>query len=286
MQYFWRHLCFFWACWLSLVAFSHAEPLPLKHIRGEAIQGGLIIYQTDPHAEVFIDKEKIALSASGYFSVGFHRDDKAAVDIEVLLSEGRKKTFSLTPRQRRYAIERIDGLSRKMVTPDPDLLEQIKQDRSNVVKARSHISALEDAFTQALSWPATGRITGIYGSQRILNGQPRQPHYGIDIAVPEGWPITASADGIVTMAESLYFTGGTIIIDHGFGLNTTYSHLYEMKVKPHQKVKRGQVIATAGSTGRSTGPHLDWRVNLRSQRLDPMLLAEPADTPLPKARPQ
>ncbi len=250
------------------------------------MQGGLVIYQTTPNAEIFINNESTALSASGYFAVGFHRDDSEAVTIRIEMPKGQTEQLTLIPQQRTYAIERIDGLATKMVTPAPEVINKIKQDRQNVIKARSQFSAFEDALLRPLSWPATGRITGVYGSQRILNGQPRQPHYGIDIAVPTGWPITASADGMVTMAEQLYFTGGTIIIDHGFGLNTTYSHLEEMHVKPNQIIKRGEVIGTAGSTGRSTGPHLDWRVNLKSQRLDPILLAAPPRYPLPKGRPK
>ena len=124
-----------------------------------------------------------------------------------------------------------------------------------------------------MHWPVEGIITGVYGSRRILNGEPRAPHYGIDIAAKTGTPVKAPADGIIRMVENLYFTGWTIILDHGHGLSSTFLHLDTTEARLGQKVAAGQVIATVGSSGRSTGPHLDWRINLFERRLDPMLIA-------------
>ena len=121
----------------------------------------------------------------------------------------------------------------------------------------------------------SGIITGVYGSRRILNGQPRAPHYGIDIAAPKGTPVIAPQDGIITMVDDLYFTGWTIIMDHGHGLSSTFLHLDQTAVEEGQTVKRGEALGTVGSSGRSTGPHLDWRINLFEKRLDPMLVAGP-----------
>jgi murein DD-endopeptidase MepM/ murein hydrolase activator NlpD len=154
-----------------------------------------------------------------------------------------------------------------------------------VIQAREMFSLSDDAVHNGFDWPSPGRITGIYGSQRILNGKPRQPHYGIDIAAAQGTPVIASADGVIAMATDLYFTGGTIIIDHGYYLNSTYSHLKTMTVAAGDTVSRGQVIGTVGSTGRSTGPHLDWRINWGATRLDPMLLSDAYVPSLPAARP-
>lgn len=271
--------------WGLAASAGYADTPPLKHIRGEAVQGGLLIYQTSPDAQIFIDGEQRAVSANGFFPIAFHRDDEATVTLELRLAGQPPLVEKITPRRRSYEIERIDGLARQMVTPDKEVMSRITADREDVYLARHQHSDSEDALISGFSWPATGRITGIYGAQRILNGKPRQPHYGIDIALPTGAAIAASADGIVTMAQDLYFTGGTIIIDHGFGLSTTYSHLEQMIVRPSQQVKRGQIIGTAGSTGRSTGPHLDWRVNLGNQRLDPALISAAPDIPGPKPRP-
>jgi murein DD-endopeptidase MepM/ murein hydrolase activator NlpD len=269
---------------LSEAAKSSEQIIALEQIRGEAVQGDMVIYRTQPGTEVFQDGEAVAVSAQGYFAIGFHHSDVAPRTI-LLRKNGQTKTVSLTPQARVYEIERIDGLARQMVTPDKALMDRIAKDRQDVRDARAKFHIREDVFIHGIDWPVTGRITGIYGSRRILNGEERQPHYGIDIAVPTGTAIVASADGIIRLAHDLYFTGGTIIIDHGFGLNTTYSHLSEIRVRPDQNVKRGEVIGTAGSTGRSTGPHLDWRVNLGTKRLDPERVAHAPDHPSPRPRP-
>ena len=191
----------------------------------------------------------------------------------------------ITPQIRTYDIQRIDNLPGAMVTPPQGVLERILQDRVDVQSARAIFSRQEDALAHGFDWPVWGRISGIYGSQRILNGQPRQPHYGIDIAAAHGLAVKAPADGTIVMAKELYFTGGTIIIDHGFFVNSTYSHLTTMITPVGTNVKRGDIIGTVGSTGRSTGPHLDWRINWKHKRLDPLLLAGPLLPALPAPRP-
>ena len=122
----------------------------------------------------------------------------------------------------------------------------------------------------------TGPISGVYGSQRILNGKPRRPHFGVDVARPTGTPIVAPADGVITLAEpAMFFSGGTLIIDHGHRLSSSMLHLHKILVKEGDQVKQGQVIAEIGATGRVTGAHLDWRMNLRGHRIDPQLLVPP-----------
>jgi murein DD-endopeptidase MepM/ murein hydrolase activator NlpD len=135
-------------------------------------------------------------------------------------------------------------------------------------------------------WPAQGPISGVYGSQRFYNGEPRNPHYGVDVAVPKGTPVHAPAAGVVTLAEpDLYFSGGTVILDHGYRLSSTFLHMSEVSVQVGDELQAGDLIGAVGSTGRATGPHLDWRMNWRQQRIDPQLLAPPMPKPAPKPMP-
>ena len=252
-----------------------AQPVfGLEIRRGEAVQGGLVLLQAVPGATLTADGDLLMVSAAGLAVVGFHRDDTAAVEVIATAPDGSIETLTLTPQIREYQEQRIDGLPKKMVTPPEAVLARITSDREMVIQARSHATAL-DAFAGDITWPVKGIVTGVYGSRRILNGEPRAPHYGIDIAAAKGTPVTAPADGIIRMVEDLYFTGWTIILDHGHGLSSTFLHLDTTSVRQGEMVAAGQVIATVGSSGRSTGPHLDWRINLFGKRLDPMLIAGP-----------
>jgi murein DD-endopeptidase MepM/ murein hydrolase activator NlpD len=182
---------------------------------------------------------------------------------------------ALAVASRSYDIQRIDGLPDRQVTPAPEDLLRIREDQAAVARARARDTA-EPFFKSGFIWPAIGPISGVYGSQRILNGEPRQPHYGVDVAAPEGTPIVAAAPGIVSLAHpAMFFTGKTVAIDHGHGLNSVYSHLATITVADGERVAQGQVIGTLGGTGRVTAPHLDWRVNLFDIRLDPALLVPP-----------
>ena len=267
---------------LGLVQQSLAADL----VRGKALQGHLMVFKAAPGSAVNLDGAPQSLSDQGYFAVGFHRDDSTALVLEVRQADGQTKQLTLTPQARSYDIQRIDNLPTSMVTPPQKTLDRIRQDIADVKAARAQFSRQDDALVNGFDWPVWGRISGIYGSQRILNGQPRQPHYGIDIAAAPGLAVRAPADGRVVMAKELYFTGGTVIIDHGFHINSTYSHLHKMIVSVGTTVKRGEIIGTVGSTGRSTGPHLDWRINWKQKRLDPLLLAGPLLPALPAPRPR
>jgi murein DD-endopeptidase MepM/ murein hydrolase activator NlpD len=251
-----------------------AEPT-ITHLKGSATQGGLMVFQTESGNQVRLDNQPLQVSPDGLFLVGFHRNDTAIQQLEAENAAGEVKAISLQPQPRQWDIQRIDNLPTNMVTPKAEIMARIKKDIADVKQARASMTLFDDALHNGFDWPVWGRISGIYGSQRILNGQPRQPHYGIDIAVPSGVGVRAAASGKVTMAADLYFTGGTIIIDHGYGLNSTYSHLQKMHVSKGDIISRGQLIATVGSTGRSTGPHLDWRINWQKKRLDPMLITGP-----------
>ena len=236
---------------------------------GDFKQGSFILGKTDPNSKVYIDNRKVRVSSDGYFAFGLDRDRKNNVLIKVKNSMEtkliEKKVF-----KRKYKIQRIDGLPPKQVTPPPEVYERIKKDNILIGKARAIDSKLV-FFKDKFIYPIDKYIiTGVYGSQRILNGKPRRPHYGIDFHAPEGTPVKSMMDGVVTLVENdMYFTGGTIIFDHGHGVSTLYMHMKDINVKKGQKVKKGEVVGTLGQSGRATGPHLDIRLNWFEVKLDP-----------------
>jgi len=232
---------------------------------GKFIQGSFILGKTEPDSEVFIDKKKVKVTSDGYFAFGLSRDRKNDVVITINKKKMVKKVY-----KREYKIQRIDGLEEKKVTPPEEVYERIKRENKWIGEARvknSDLVFFKNKFTNPLE---NAIITGVYGSQRILNGKPKWPHYGIDFAAEEGTKIKAMLDGIVTLAEpDLFYTGGTLIFDHGHGISTLYMHMKTLMVKKGQRVKQGDIIGTVGSTGRSTGAHLDVRLNWFQTRLDP-----------------
>ncbi len=247
--------------------------LPLNsyaaEFQGSFKQGSFILGKTKPGSKVIIDKTKVKITKDGYFAFGIGRDRTNNILVKIT-SEGKTKVFEKKVFKKIYKIQRIDGLPKKQVTPPKEVYERIKKDNILIGKARAINSNL-DFFKEKFIPPLQNSIiTGVYGSQRILNGKPRRPHYGLDFASPEGTPIKAMLDGVVTLAEDdLYFTGGTIIFDHGHGISTLYMHLKNVDVKIGDKIKQGDVIGTVGMTGRSTGPHLDIRLNWFDVKLDP-----------------
>jgi murein DD-endopeptidase MepM/ murein hydrolase activator NlpD len=166
----------------------------------------------------------------------------------------------------------VDGLPPQTVTPDPEALERIREEAAMVGNARARRDERSD-FAGDWAWPATGRLSGFYGSQRVLNGEPRRPHFGVDVAAPEGSPVYAPADGIITLAHpDMYFSGGTIVLDHGHGLSSSFLHLSAIEVEAGTTVKQGDLIGRIGMTGRASGPHLDWRMNWLDKRVNPQPL--------------
>ena len=236
---------------------------------GKFIQGHFIIGKTEPNSKIFIDKKEIKVSKEGFFAFGLDRDRKNDVVIESKI-KGISEKITKQVQKRKYNIQRIDGLEEKKVTPPEEVYERIKNENKLIVAAReinSDLDFFKDKFIMPLDDPI---ITGVYGSQRILNGKPRWPHYGIDFAGDLGTPIKAMASGVVTLAErDLYYTGATLIFDHGHGISTLYMHLDEIFVEKNDIVNQGDIIGTVGSSGRSTGPHLDVRLNWFGTRLDP-----------------
>ena len=238
-------------------------------LKGEFYQGNLIIGQTEPGSQIFIDKSKIKISKDGYFAFGLSKDRKNDVIIKVI---NQNKTEEIIKKvyKKKYQIQKIDGLPQKQVTPPKEVYERIKNDNKLIAEARS-VDSDYTYFSNKFNVPIENSIiTGVYGSQRILNGIPKSPHYGLDFAAKEGTPIKAMLDGEVTLSEkNLYYTGGTIIFDHGHGVSTLYMHLKDVNVVKGQKVKKGEIIGTVGKTGRSTGAHLDIRLNWFDVKLDP-----------------
>ena len=236
---------------------------------GKFIQGHFIIGKTEPDSKVKIGKKQVKVSKDGYFAFGLARDRKYDVVITIE-KNGAKEKITKRVQKRKYNIQRIDGLEKKKVTPPEEVYERIKKENKLIAKARAIDSDL-DFFKDKFIFPVDDAIiTGVYGSQRILNGKPKWPHYGLDFAQKEGAPIKAMLNGTVTLAEAdLFYTGGTLIFDHGHGISTLYMHMLDIFVEKGQKVKQGDIIGTVGSTGRATGSHLDVRLNWFDVRLDP-----------------
>ena len=236
---------------------------------GKFIQGHFILGKTDPGSKIIIDKKEIKVSQDGYFVFGIDRDRKFDILI-TQISNSKREKITKKIFKRKYKIQKIDGLPENKVTPPESVYKRIKKENNAIGEARAINSNL-NYFKNKFILPVDGIITGVYGSQRILNGKPKWPHYGIDIAADEGTHIKSSGNGIVTLAEDdLYYTGGTVIMDHGHGISTIYSHLENVLVSVGDKINQGDIIGTVGSTGRSTGPHLDFRINWFQTRLDPM----------------
>ena len=257
---------------LVFLFFFPLQLLSAVEFKGKFEQGSFILGKTKPGSKVYIDKRKIRVSEKGFFAFGLDRDRKN--DVTIRIYEDKKlQTINKKVLKRKYKIQRIDGLPSKQVTPPPEVYERIKKDNKLIWEARSLDTAYE-FFKGKFIFPLDKYIiTGVYGSQRILNGKPRQPHYGIDFHAPEGTPVKAMMDGEVTLAEDdMYFTGGTLIFDHGHGISTLFMHMKDINVKVGQKVKKGEIVGTLGQSGRATGPHLDIRLNWFNVKLDPITI--------------
>jgi murein DD-endopeptidase MepM/ murein hydrolase activator NlpD len=244
-------------------------------LEGAFTQGGLVRGKTEAGATVTLDGRAVRVAPDGSFVLGFGREAPAEATLDVAFPDGSREHRTLAVAARQYDVQRIDGLPPQQVTPDAAMEERIKREAALIAASRKADSDLI-FFEAPLRWPALGPISGVYGSQRILNGEPRAPHMGVDIAAPRGTPVVAAAAGTVTLAEhDLFFTGGTVIIDHGYGLATTYQHMDRVDVAVGQHVEAGTPIGTVGATGRVTGPHLHWSLNWYDVRLDPALAAGP-----------
>lgn len=256
-----------WLLWLPELALALEFNRPVQ-------QGAVLVGQVNPQASVVFEGKTVAVSDEGYFVIGLDRDQGEA--IEILVNEpASSQTYRFPVQQRDYRLQRIEGVPQATVTPNPEQVARSKREAQLTWAARDHSSDLQ-FYRDAFQWPLIGPITGVYGSQRIYNGVPKRPHYGVDVARPTGTQVTAPAGGVVRLAyPDMFFSGGTLIIDHGQGLSSTFIHLSKILVSEGQTVQPGDAIALVGATGRATGPHLDWRMNWFNKRVDPQLLVGP-----------
>jgi murein DD-endopeptidase MepM/ murein hydrolase activator NlpD len=254
---------------LSILFFLFFFKLNATEFKGSFAQGNLIIGKTEVNNFVYIDKKKIKVNQEGYFAFGIDRDRKNDIRIKIV---NKEKTENIVKKvyKKKYQIQKIDGLPQKQVTPPKEVYERIKSDNKLIASARAVDSDL-NFFTNKFIVPIENPIiSGVYGSQRILNGIPKSPHYGVDFAADEGTPIKNMLEGVVTLSEKdLYYTGGTVIVDHGHGISTLYMHMKDVNVSKGQSIKQGDLIGTVGKTGRSTGPHLHIQLHWYDMKLDP-----------------
>lgn len=255
---------------LSVPAF--ADTLELS---GNMVQGGLAVGRTVPGAQVSLDGMALDVDADGVFAIGFDRDQKPAATLRVVYPDGGTETRALAVAQREWQIQRVEGVPQKYVSPPPEAMAAIARATKLKEEARK-TRAGGSWFAQDFIWPATGPISGVFGSQRYYNGEPRRPHYGVDVAAPTGTPIRAPAGGVVTLADpDMYFEGGLVFLDHGQGVTTLTMHMSRVDVKTGDRVEQGDIIGAVGGTGRATGPHLHWGIYWRGAWLDPQLLVGP-----------
>lgn len=262
---------------------AHASTESFRHkdlaLYGEIIQGALITGHVSDAKSISVFEREVFIDPKGHFVFGIGRDAPEKIKLEVVWLSGVSESIEVQVIQRQYDIQRIEGVDDKYVRElEPEVLKRVQEEAAMVWKARQVLRP-EAEFLDGFKWPAKGMVTGVYGSQRVYNGVPKRPHYGLDIAGPVGTPVYAPANGKVSLTHNeMYYSGGTLVLDHGQGISSTFIHLSKIHVKEGQYVKAGELIADIGATGRVTGPHLDWRINWFDERLDPQLLLPPQNT--------
>ena len=266
----------FFGCLLLLFYCVSATAL---EINSEWQQGAVIRGQVAPGTKVEFLRRQVRVAEDGKFVIGLGRDFPAEAVVTTTAPSGEQKAHRFVVKQRDYDIQKVTGVPQRTVTPDPEQVARSRREAAMATDARKHDLPLKH-FADEFQWPLIGRISGVYGSQRFYNDVPNSPHYGVDVAMPTGTQVVAPAAGLVTLVHpDMFFSGGTLIIDHGHGLSSTFIHLSKILVEEGETIQQGQAIALVGATGRATGPHLDWRMNWFDQRVDPALLVGP----MPKA---
>ncbi|WOT07011.1 M23 family metallopeptidase [Shewanella sp. DAU334] len=252
-----------------MVASLSFQALAGVELMGDFKQGALIRAQVEPGTKVFLNDTAITVNAKGQFAFGFAREAELEQVLKLVYPDGLTELKPLKIAKREYKIQQVNGISKKIMKPDPKAQTRAAKDSKQVRAARERFTA-SDAFSQTFIWPLTGRISGVYGSQRVYNGKPGTPHYGVDVAAKTGTVVVAPADGVISLSvPDMFYSGGTMIIDHGYGVSSSFLHLSKLYVKEGQVVKQGEKVAEVGATGRVTGPHLDWRINWYQMKLDP-----------------
>ena len=251
----------------------------LLDLPSQVLPGALVIGRSDPGARVEVEGRAIRVAADGSFVFGVGRDTAAVVRVTASAPSGQRNEIAIPIQKRAFAIERVNGVPESTVNPNADIAARIAREQAEVNAARTRDDPRQD-YRFGFQWPVTGRISGVYGSQRILNGTPKNPHYGLDIAARTGTVVQAPAAGLISYARNdLYLTGGTVILDHGHGLSSVFVHLSRVDVKLGQSIEPGDQIGLVGATGRASGPHLHWGMNWFDVRIDPQLLLGPMPKP-------
>jgi len=270
---------------LAIAAFVNAPAWALD-LNKTPEQGGLVLGTVTPGTQLELNGKAIRITPTGQFAIGFDRDAKPTAALVEITPKGQRTVHTLQVAQRQYAIQNVTGVPQQTVEPPPEQLQRILEEKQLVDAARAINSDRLD-FLIPMQWPLLGPISGVYGSQRIYNGKPGRPHFGVDVAAPIGTPVRAPAAATITLAQpDMFFSGGTLIMDHGYGVSSTFMHLSRLLVKTGDKVAAGDVVGEVGATGRASGPHLDWRINWFDVRIDPQLVVAPmpagAQTPSAK----
>jgi hypothetical protein len=244
----------------------------IEKIKSESVSGGYFIGRIDEPGQLKFRDKVIPVDEFGFFQIGFSREMAGLHEIEIIDANDQMTFYPIWVELREFKEQRVNGVDQAKVTPPKSLQARIEKEYFQVLKARSSSSTLAAWRDELFVWPIFGRITGVYGSQRFYNGTAGNPHWGVDMAAAKGTRIFAPASGQVVLAEAdLYFSGGTVILDHGNGLTSSFLHLSKLNVEAGQFLDQGDVLGFVGSTGRSTGPHLDWRMNLHDERIDAQL---------------
>jgi Peptidase family M23 len=259
---------------ISLLLSGLAFPLLAAEVswKGDWVEGGMLVGKADPGSRVLFKGKDVMVAPDGTFVIGLHRDEASEVEVEVDGPDGSSHLWSQPVRQRDYRMSYVEGIAQNIMEPSKADQDHIWRD----VLLTRDAKALRDErldFLANFDWPLHGRISGVYGSQRVYNGEPGSPHYGLDIAAPTGTPFHAPAPGVVTLADpDMFYSGGTVILDHGHGVSSSFLHMSKIQVSVGDVLKQGDLIGEVGATGRVTGPHLDWRMNWENSRIDPELL--------------
>jgi biotin carboxyl carrier protein len=237
-------------------------------------QGALVLGKVPAGSRVQYRSRNLRVTGYGTVVFGVGRDEQGPLQLNVAAPDGSQQQVSIAVTARDWPTERVNGVPPKTVNPPPEIAERIRREQALVTAARERDDDRAD-FARPFIWPVQGRISGRFGNARVYNGQPGAGHSGMDIAVPTGTPVKAPAAGVVTFANpGLYLTGGTLLLDHGYGVSSNFLHLSRIDVKAGDRVEQGQVIAAVGATGRATGPHLHWGMNWFDVRIDPLLVLE------------
>lgn len=259
---------------IACIGASQAQAVSLS-LKGVEQQGGILRGETEPGTRVTLNAKPVQVSPQGYFVIGFDRDHKGDARLVLSGTDGSSLERVIAIAPRKYVTQHVNGVASKYVNPKPETLKRIRAEGKIKGKAR-RLNTKGEWFADDFVWPVTGILTGTFGSQRFYNGEPRRPHFGVDIARPTGTPVQAPAPGIIRLAEpDMYFEGGLVFLDHGHGLISVMMHLSRVDVVAGQKVEQGDIVGAVGATGRVTGPHLDWRMKWQRANVDPANLVGP-----------